>query len=207
MHVVTIDQVGSRVVGDRVEELLVLLAGLGGAASRPDRAFERTVGDEVQGAFTDPSAVVDVVMAVLRAGRWSVGIGCGRVDEPMPTSVRAAQGPAFVHAREAVEAAKSRTRAVPLAVRGDDATAAADAEAVLALLGALRDRRTPAGWQAVDTVTANPGATQEALAAALGITQQAVSQRLRTALWSEELAARSAAARLLGRSAAGDAGG
>jgi len=39
--------------------------------------------------------------------------------------------------------------------------------------------------------------TQEEVAARLGITQQAVSQRLRTALWSEELAARPAAARLL----------
>jgi hypothetical protein len=40
------------------------------------------------------------------------------------------------------------------------------------------------------------------VAAALGISQQAVSERLRTALWAEEVAARPAAARLL-RLAAG----
>ncbi len=196
MFVVTIDQVGSRTVGDRVEQLLPLLDGAG---SRGGRAFERTVGDEVQAAVVEADDVVDLTLRVLRIGGWSIGIGAGRVDEPMPESVRAAQGPAFVHAREAVESAKSRARAVPVAVHGDDAQAAGDAEAVLALLGAVVVRRTPAGWDAVDAVARSGRATQEQVAARLGVTQQAVSQRLRTALWSEEVAARGAASRLLAR--------
>ena len=54
------------------------------------------------------------------------------------------------------------------------------------------------GEAAADALTdAGVGARQEDVAERLGITQQAVSQRLRTALWSEELAARPAAARLL----------
>lgn len=197
MFVVTIDQIDSRVVGDRVESLLasevVRRARPGG------RPFERTVGDEVQAALGEPADVVDLTLGVLRAGGWTVGIGAGPVHEPMPDSVRAAQGPAFILAREAVEAAKSRARAVPVAVRGADPQAAADAEAVLALLGAVLERRTRAGWEAVDEVVARPDATQDELAVRLGITQQAVSQRLRTALWSEERAARAAATRLLAR--------
>ena len=44
---------------------------------------------------------------------------------------------------------------------------------------------------------AGVGARQEDVAETLGITQQAVSQRLRTALWAEEVAARPLLARLL----------
>ncbi|WP_342781344.1 hypothetical protein [Actinotalea subterranea] len=202
----TIDQQGSRQVGDRVEDLLREVAPVTRGVVRP---FERTVGDEVQAVLDDPRAVVDLALQVLRLGGWSIGIGAGRVDVPLPDSVRAAQGPAFIHAREAVEAAKSRVRPVPLAVRGADAALAAEAEAVLVLLGATAARRSPAGWDAVDALLGCRSGggheqRQEDVAARLGITQQAVSQRLRTALWAEEEAARPAAARLL--SLAGDLG-
>ncbi|MBO0900364.1 hypothetical protein J1G43_10355 [Cellulomonas sp. zg-ZUI22] len=221
MFVLTIDQRGSRTGTDRVPELLADLADVPVV-----RGFERTVGDEVQGVLDDPDVVVDTALRVLRDGGWSVGIGAGAVDEPLPASPREGAGPAFVLAREAVEAAKSRQRPVPVAVRGADAQAAADADGVLVLLGALTVRRTPAGWAAVDALRAGGapvgGATahaagsrpasprpvgrdeppaQDVVAAALGVTQQAVSQRLRTALWAEEVAARPAAARLLTRAA------
>lgn len=217
MFVVTIDQQGSRVVGDRVDELLATLVaateggpaapaarpGGVGAPAHPVRGFERTVGDEVQAVFDDAQAVVEVTLRVLRHGGWSVGIGAGPVDLPLPTSTRAGSGPAFVLAREAVEAAKSRVRAVPLAVRGRDATAALDAEALLVLAAAVAGRRSAEGWQVVDALDAlGPDARQEDVAATLGITQQAVSKRLRSALWSEERAARPAAARLLERAEA-----
>lgn len=191
MFVLTIDQRGSRRGTDRVPELLDALA------STPTvRGFERTVGDEVQGVLDDPDVVVDTALRVLRDGGWSVGIGAGGVVEPLPRSPREGAGDAFVLAREAVEAAKSRQRAVPLAVRGADPAAAADADAVLVLLGAVAARRTPAGWAAVDEARAADGG-QDAVARALGVTQQAVSQRLRTALWAEEQAVRPVAARLL----------
>ncbi|MFS0700686.1 hypothetical protein AB6N24_12010 [Cellulomonas sp. 179-A 4D5 NHS] len=212
MWVLTIDQVGSRRVGDRVDAFLDELGALADARRLPTgavRAFERTVGDEVQGVIDDPELVVEVALDVLRRGGWSVGIGAGDVRDPMPASTRAAEGAAFVHARAAVEAAKSRARAIPLAVRGHDDDAAADAEGVLVLLAATVRRRTEAGWAVVDAMAAEPGAPrQEQVARRLGITQQAVSQRLRTALWHEERAARPAAARLLslaaGRTAAPD---
>ncbi|MCZ2264312.1 hypothetical protein IRJ14_17125, partial [Isoptericola sp. QY 916] len=59
-------------------------------------------------------------------------------------------------------------------------------------------RRSAAGWEAVDTLVAQRGpAPQRASAAALGVSEQAVSQRLRAALWAEDAAARPLAARLL----------
>lgn len=201
MFVVTIDQQGSRVHGDRVDEFLRAVGPEPAAA----RAFRRTVGDEVQAVYADAEGVVDVALRVLRWGGWTVGIGAGPVDEPLPDDPRAGSGAAFVLAREAVEAAKGRTRAVSLAVGGRDAVAAADAEAVLVLIGAVAARRSAAGWAAIDAVAAaGPGARQDAAARALGVSQQAVSQRLRAALWAEERAAREAATRLLAE-AQGDA--
>lgn len=199
MWVMTIDQQASRVRGDRVPELLDQLGDLtpsrhGGVM----RGFERTVGDEVQALLDDAALVVSVSLRVLRIGGWSVGIGAGAVDRPIPDTTREASGPAFIHAREAVEAAKSRGRSAHIAVRGTDASAASDAEGVLAVLGAVVARRTRAGWEAIDALEDRTGGrAQEEVATVLGISQQAVSQRLRTALWSEEIAARPAAARLL----------
>lgn len=191
MWVVTIDQRDSRVVGDRVDSLITGLPQVAGVV----RAAERTVGDELQLVLDDARGTVDLVMHVLRVGGWSVGVGAGAVDQPLPASTREASGEAFVLARDAVEAAKSRHRSVPIAVRGSDPEAAADAEAVVMLVGAIAARRSPAGWEVVDRAVADE--SQADIARHLGITVQAVSQRLRTALWAEELAARPAAARLL----------
>lgn len=196
MFVLTIDQRGSRHGTDRVPELLTALAEVPVV-----RGFERTVGDEVQGVLDDPDVVVDTALQVLRDGGWSVGIGAGPVDEPLPASPRAGSGPAFLLARDAVESAKSRQRPVALAVRGVDGEAAADADALLVLLGSVAARRSEAGWDAVDAVRDAPVAGQNVAARALGVSQQAVSQRLRTAMWAEEAAARPAAARLLTRAA------
>jgi hypothetical protein len=193
MFVMTIDQRGSRHAPDRVPALIAELPAVPGVLRGP----ERTVGDEVQAVLDDPDAVVELALHLLRLGEWSVGIGAGPVDEPLPASPREGRGEAFVLARSAVDAAKSRQRQVPLAVRGADPVAAADAEAVLTLLGAVLARRTPAGWRAVDESGPAGDRNQDAVAARLGITQQAVSERLRTALRAEEVAVRPAAARLL----------
>lgn len=204
MWTLTVDQEGSRRVGDRVDALLADLATASplvgadpGAVVLP---FERTVGDEVQAVLADADLVVALTLHLVRTGGWSVGIGAGAVDTPLPSTSRAGSGSAFIHAREAVEAAKSRLRSVPLAVRGPRADLAAEAEGVLTLLGSVVARRTAAGWTVVDRLSprpGGPGARQEDVAAALGISQQAVSARLRAALWAEEVAARPAAARLL----------
>jgi hypothetical protein len=206
MFVLTIDQQGSRTVGDRVPDFLRTLGelpGLAGGAGGVVRPFERTVGDEVQAVFDAPELVIRVALDVLRWGGWSVGIGAGPVDLPLPTSARAGSGAAFILAREAVEAAKSRQRSVPLTVRGADPGRARETESLVVLLAALRERRTIPGWAVIDEITRAGGTLrQEDLARHLGISQQAVSQRLRTALWAEEEAARPLAARLLAEAVA-----
>lgn len=206
MWVMTVDQEASRRRGDQVEALLDSLRAdgpLAGAPGRPsglERPFERTAGDEVQAVFADPGLAVDVALHVLDLGGWTVGIGAGAVDRPLPAHARAGSGSAFILARGAVEAAKARRPRTlpPLAVRGEHPDVAREAEAVLVLLGSIAARRTPEGRAVVDLVrrAAEP-LRQQDLADALGITQQAVSMRLRTALWAEESAARPAAARLL----------
>ena len=201
MIVLTVDQQGSRTRGDQVEPLLRdLTTGPAARATRHGvvRPFERTVGDEVQAVLDDAAAAVDLALYLVRRGGWTVGIGAGPVDEPLPATARAGVGEAFVLARDAVERGKSRLRPVPLAVSGADAERATECEALLTVVGAIMARRTPAGWAVIDAMDElGPEVTQEDLAHRLGISQQAVSQRLRTALWAEEVAVRPLAARLL----------
>lgn len=208
MYVLTVDQEGSRRTGDRVDQLLDRLAASGplAGAAPPGltRPFERTAGDEVQAVVSEPRLAVDVALHLLDLGGWSVGIGAGPVDEPLPASARAGSGQAFVLAREAVEAAKARRprTSPPVVVRGMRRDVAAEADAVLVLLGTVASRRSPAGREVVRRLRESGGAVrQEDLAAALGVSQQAISERLRVALWAEEVAARPAAARLLGLAA------
>ena len=214
MLVLTVDQKASTTRGDRVPQVLELLRALTDGRDGIVLPFERTVGDEVQALLSADDAgsalAVDITLTLLRDGEWWVGIGAGPVDEPLPDVSRAASGPAFVRARAAVERAKSRRSAAPVAVVGPDdgpgARSAADAEAVLRLLGALAARRSDAGWEAIDSLTArgDGSAPQRAAAQALGVSEQAVSQRLRTALWAEEEAVRPLVGRLLKESGTGE---
>lgn len=196
MFVLTVDQEASRSVGDRVPALLAVLAD-DESARAAVRPFDRTVGDEVQAVFADAAAAVGTALHLMRRGGWSAGIGAGAVDLPLPAEARAGSGEAFVLARQAVDRAKSRTRPAPLAVAGADAARAAECEAVLTMLGSVARRRTEAGWAAVDALVALPEGSQEDVARRLGISQQAVSQRLRGAQWFEEVALRPLAVRLL----------
>ena len=113
--VLTIDQRGStqEAATDRVPATLVALADV-----EMLRPFERTAGDEFQGVLDDPAALAAVVERLLREESWSIGIGIGEVDEPLPESTRAGRGPAYLYAREAVTAAKSAPWR--LRVAGDD---------------------------------------------------------------------------------------
>uniref|UniRef100_UPI001EE07EEA SatD family protein n=1 Tax=Rhodococcus zopfii TaxID=43772 RepID=UPI001EE07EEA len=135
MFVLTVDQRGSRRDVDRVAALLDELRD-----ADLLRPFERTAGDEVQAVADDAETVVDLALDLVRRGHWSVGIGVGSVETPLPEQTRAGRGPAFEHARTAVERAKNAPG--NLAVEGTDSAAAADADAALTLLATLVLRRT-----------------------------------------------------------------
>ena len=195
-YVLTVDQRASRRTSDRVADVLREL----NATVPAVLAFERTAGDEFQGVLADPEEVVDVVLRLVRAGGWSIGVGAGPVQTPLPPSTRAGAGPAFLSARRAVEAAKQRpTR---LAVRGAVSPDAADAQAVLSALAVVVERRSEQAWEAIALVES--GRTQAEAAGELGISRQAVGQRLAAGLWDLERDLRPTAARLL-RRAAGEA--
>lgn len=191
--VLTVDQRASRRTPDRVADVLTRLEGSVPALL----AFERTAGDEFQGVLEEPDVVVDVVLGLLREGTWSVGVGAGPVQTPLPASTRAAAGQAFLSARRAVDAAKQRPARV--AVRGAVAADAEDAQAVLSALAVVIERRSPQAWEAIGLV--GEGRTQAEAAAELGISRQAVGQRLAAGLWELERELRPTAARLLARAA------
>jgi hypothetical protein len=191
--VLTVDQRGSRRGPDRVPEVLSAL----NSTVPTVLPFERTAGDEFQGVLAEPDQVVDVVLRLVRLGGWSVGVGAGPVQTPLPPSTRAGAGPAFLCARRAVDAAKQRP--VRLAVRGVVPVEAGDAQAVLTALAVLVDRRSDQAWEAIALV--DGGRTQAEAATELGISRQAVGQRLAAALWDLERELRPTAARLLARAA------
>lgn len=187
----TVDQKASRRNPDRVDDVLRELND-----EVPTLlAFERTAGDEFQGVLADADDVVDVVLRLVRAGDWSIGVGAGPVQTPLPPSTRAAGGPAFLSARRAVDAAKQRP--ARLAVRGAVPPDAGDAQAVLSALAVLVDRRSEQAWEAISLV--GGGRTQAEAATALGISRQAVGQRLAAGLWELERELRPTAAHLLNR--------
>ncbi|MDR1442710.1 MAG: hypothetical protein LBJ02_10070 [Bifidobacteriaceae bacterium] len=176
----TIDQRGSRNDYDRVPELIRVLNR---AISGLVLPFARTQGDELQGVTGDPGEAVKAALAALRVAQWSVGIGAGPVDEPLPASSPEARGPAFVLARQAVEAAKGGRRVLPpVAVRSAQADLARDCESALQLLATLRAERSSQGWEACDLMS-QTGMTGRQAARRLGISPQALGDRLKAAHW------------------------
>lgn len=191
MFVVTADQRDSRISDDLVPAALDTVTALAGP--RLALAPERTAGDELQAAIDDPRAALRVALELTRLQTWSVGIGIGDIESPLPRQVRAARGTAFLHARDAVDRAKRASTRI--AVAGDDG--AADAEALLRLLIELRDRRTAEGWEVHDLLAG--GMSQREAAVRLGITESAVSLRARSAALRVEEAAVPALERVLAR--------
>lgn len=191
--VLTVDQRASRSGADAVPELLALLARTPGLSEGILRPFQRTVGDEVQAVLDEPRAVVTVIGTVLRTGAWSVGVGVGTVDEPLPADTRAGRGQAYLDAREAVTRAKTTPHR--LSVVGPDDYRAEQLETVLWLWAGLLERRTPGGWEVHDAL--GEGLSHAEAGRRLGVSQSAVTQRAQTAGLVDEARARRLALELL----------
>ncbi|GAA1349100.1 hypothetical protein [Falsarthrobacter nasiphocae] len=187
MFVLTLDQRDSTHLSDAVPGLLALL----GRECTTTLPFERTAGDEVQALFASAQDVVDALTLVLRHGGFAAGLGVGPVDQPLPDSTRAARGPAYTAAREAVEAAKLGSGAqLAVVAHADDSRTPTEAgEEVSALVwpwAVLVAARTQKQWEALDALREH--GTQKAAAEALGRTPQALSKLVRAA-HAEELQA------------------
>ncbi|HSP75125.1 MAG TPA: DNA-binding protein [Cryobacterium sp.] len=230
MFVITADQIGSRTDRDRAGEMIAeLVAAFGPAFTLPP---DQTAGDEIQLLVPDADTALAVVLALQRAGHWSIGLGIGEVRTPLPETTRQASGGAFVAARAAVTRAKKAEARFSLEVdpavepavepagepadgpAGDRAgERAADlsadlssgraapllnadgVEALITTLLLLRQRRSKEGWAAIDLLQS--GMSQVVIAAELGISTAAVSQRIRSAGWRVDQAAQPALVRLL----------
>jgi hypothetical protein len=197
VFVLTVDQRASRTAVDLVPGLLNSLN------RRPRRTgllrkFERTAGDEVQGVLSDARTTIDVIIELIRADQWNIGLGIGEVNEPLPRSTRAGSGPAFLHAREAVNRSKSSPHHVN--VIGADPHAAEQVESVLWLIAYVLRRRSERGWEVVDLLA--EGLSRREIGVKLGISQSAVTQRAQAAGFVEEKRGRALAVELLEQSMA-----
>jgi hypothetical protein len=197
MFVLTADQVGSRTSPDLVAEVTAALRGRFGSdlVLGPDR----TAGDEFEVVTEGATAALQVALHLLRLRTWSVGLGIGPVDTPLPATAREAAGDGFVLARDAVDRAKRRPHRFALAAAavadGGGVLQGDDVQSLVELLLAVRDRRSAEGWEVVDLLQAE--GSQVAVAARLGVTPQAVSLRARVAGLREELDALPAITTLL----------
>jgi hypothetical protein len=169
--VLTVDQRDSRRGPDLVPAALDLLGSIPVL-----RRFERTAGDEMQAVLDDPAALPRVLEPLLRAATWSIGIGIGEVDTPLPEQARAGSGTAYLRARTAVTAAK--TAPWHLRVEGDGPSGRA-LESAIWLWAAVLARRTSRGWEVADLV--DDGLSYDEASRRLGISQSAVSQRAQAA--------------------------
>lgn len=229
MFVMTIDQRGSSADIDRVPGLLAELSGLGfagfersvgdelqGVVSRAADAVDVALhvlrtGRWYVGIGVGKATVPDGGSP--REGTGSAFIAARKAVEAakaagshVPLSVVAGTLAKQAAGRVAVMAAgKAAVKEGSLqATEVEGANAAdlcADAQAVLRLIGKLRQERTGAQWKVVDIMqeleAAQAPGNQKQVARRLGVTEQSVSRTLLRSGWQEEKAARPAAARLL----------
>lgn len=176
MIVLTIDQRRSRKSVDKVANLIERA----NTSVGPVRPFQRTAGDEVQGVLDDAGAAIHLAVMLAASGDWSVGLGFGKIESPLPVETRAGRGPAFEYARDAVERAKRAAGNIAVSAEGPEAKRL---EAELQLSACIVAKRRSTAWEA--GLLMDEGLTQSQVAERLGITQQAVSMRLATSLWFE----------------------
>jgi hypothetical protein len=182
MFALTVDQIGSRTSPDLFGEVSGDLRERFGAdlLLGPDR----TAGDEFEVVTDRPPAALRIALHLLRLRTWSVGLGVGPVDTPLPATAREGAGDAFVLAREAVDRAKRRPHRFALSGGSGGALTGGEVEALVELLLAVRDRRSAEGWEVAELLEVE--GSQVAVAARLGVTPQAVSLRARAAGLREE---------------------
>ena len=194
------DQVSSRERHDAVPASLAALTGI-----KVELPFERTAGDEIQALLADPHAVVESILVLTRLSGWRIGIGVGVVQHPLPSSTRAARGPAYFAARDAIDAARRQPTGFALRLPdnvsgpgyGDLHNDAQDAETAIWLWRGILSRRSQEGWELMDLL--DDGLSNAEAARTLDISPSAVSQRLSAASREEAHRGGVLAARLLSR--------
>ena len=148
----------------RSADALATLPGVG--------KFEICGVEDIRADVDAPEAALNLVMALLSDGSWAIGLGI------------TGHGRAVFAASDAVG-----TRPAQVKVKVDTPSAGtyeADIAATFALLGHVLHKRTLEGREATSLVRG--GLNQNEAAAELGISKQAMSQRLQAAGWQAEQA-------------------
>jgi hypothetical protein len=147
---------------------------------------ERTAGDEVEALIGEAQTLATVTLRALEDSEWWVGIGIGDVESPLPSSVRASRGPAFLLARRALkETKRGRFGGIRVLAMNRDTT---NLEAALLLMKALFDGRVRTPKARAVAALRTTGLNQAQIAASVGTSTQNVSRQLRAARWIEERA-------------------
>lgn len=169
----------------RSAEALSTLEGVG--------EFQLLGVEDICAVVDSPAALCDTVMALLSDGSWAVGIGVvpGATDEDLTRST--ASGALRGGARAGVVKVASLPKST--------SSLAEDITAVFALMGHVLSKRTLEGREATSLVRS--GLNQNEAAEELGISKQAMSQRLQAAGWQAESAGWRLAVNLLARAEAG----
>ncbi|WP_295626276.1 DNA-binding protein [uncultured Corynebacterium sp.] len=148
--------------------------------------------EELSARPRDAVGVTTLALALLAAGDWAIGIGVSPSGDGDAAAVAAA-GVLGKGGRAGTVRARIRTGDPGGKELSDDIAAA------FTLLHHVISRRSPEGREATNLVRA--GWTQVEAAAELGVSKQAINQRLQAAGWHAEEAGWSLAVHLLQRAA------
>ncbi|MDO4908513.1 MAG: helix-turn-helix domain-containing protein [Corynebacterium sp.] len=137
-----------------------------------------------------PEAMANTTMALLSVGDWAIGLGI--------TSSPSAERAQTVAAQALGRTARPGTVRARLDARGPEAKSmAADIAGAFIMISFILAKRTDEGREATSLMRG--GLTQNEAAAELGITKQAMSQRLQAAGWAAEQAGWNLAVHLIER--------
>ncbi|WP_018024024.1 hypothetical protein [Corynebacterium ulceribovis] len=151
--------------------------------------------DSIVGTMDSPISTTALLMALISAKHWAIGISVANpASMPDAESLEAAAKEQLTGVPRA-----GSIRAAVLGARPDAQSRAKDIMAVFALLQHVLARRSPQGREA--TALMRDGWSQIEAAAELGITKQAMSQRLAAAGWHAEEAGWRLAVNVLERAA------
>jgi len=153
-------------------------------------------GDGFQGLLADPAAAVALLVDLelhLAPARFRAGLGWGTLSTPVRPSTASMDGPAFHHARAALESAHAGDGWLEVRGLGDALDEVAGG--LCALLGAVRRGWSPSRRRAVAARRVHP--TGKDAAADLGISASALSRALRAAHYRDVQRAEAALATLL----------
>jgi len=169
-----------------VERSAEALSGLPGVAG-----FEVLGVEDIRSTVDDAEAALNLIMALLSDGNWAIGLGIADgSDNSAPSDASAT----------ATAAVGTRAGQVRVIVERQNATTeAADIAATFALMAHVLHKRTYEGREATSLV--RRGMNQNEAAATLGISKQAMSQRLQAAGWPAEQAGWQLALNLITRAA------